>query len=79
MGMSFKIPFSRKCPRCKLRYPRDEKVCPYCNGLTDKEVRDVRSRHESELAGSTGWGQILLYIIGLLAVGMLIYVFGGGW
>jgi hypothetical protein len=55
-----------------MRYPEKEPVCPHCDGLTDQQVRKFRLRHNNHLAGNENTGRLLLYIAGLLVVGMVI-------
>lgn len=73
MQFPVKIRFSSKCKRCGLRYPEKEPVCPHCHGLTDQQVRRIRLRHSNTLAGNTNIGRLLLYIAGLIIVGMVIF------
>lgn len=56
-----------------MRYPEKEPVCPHCDGLTDQQVRKFRLRHNNALVGNENMGRLLLYIAGLLVVGMVIY------
>ena len=74
MQLPINIRFTKKCQRCGLRYPKKEEVCPHCTGLTDQQVREIRARHQSELAGNANIGRLFFYIAGLLVVGMLIYM-----
>jgi threonine synthase len=74
MQVPIRIRFSRKCKRCGLRYPEKEPVCPHCDGLTDQQVRKFKLRHNNELAGNANLGRLLLYVAGLLVVGMVIFM-----
>jgi len=56
-----------------MRYPEKEAVCPHCDGLTDEQVRKFRLRHGNSLAGNANLGRLLLYVAGLLVVGMVIF------
>ena len=73
MRVPLKIRFTRKCDRCGLRYPEKDRACPHCSGLTDEQVRKVRLRHNNQLAAHSNLGRLLLYIAGLLIVGMVIF------
>jgi hypothetical protein len=73
MRVPIKLRFTKKCPRCGLRYPEKEPVCPHCDGLSDEQVRRVRLRHRDALAGNGGLGRLLLYIAGLIIVVLVIY------
>lgn len=77
MQVPVSIKFTRKCQRCGLRYPRNDTVCPHCAGLTDQQVSDIKARHEREHAGNANLGRLLLYIAGLIFVGMLIFMLNG--
>ncbi len=72
MRVPIRIRFTRKCKRCGMRYPENEPVCPHCDGLTDDQVRRIRLRHASYLAGNANLGRLFLYLAGLIIVVMVI-------
>ena len=74
MQVPIRIKFTSKCQRCGLRYPKNDTACPHCSGLTDQQVLDVKVRHEREHARNANLGRLFLYIVGLLIVGMLIFL-----
>ena len=57
-----------------MRYPEKETVCPHCNGLTDEQVRKIRLRRLNSQFEGANLGRLLLYIAGLLVVGMVIFL-----
>ena len=77
MRVPIRVKFTKKCSRCGLRYPEKDSVCPHCDGLTDEQVRSVRMRHKSQLAANSNFGRLLLYIAGLVLVGMVIFALSG--
>ena len=72
MQVPIRIRFSKKCDRCGLRYPEKETSCTHCAGLSDKEVEELRTRHEDEHAGNANLGRLFFYIAALIVVGLLI-------
>ena len=74
MYFPIRIKFTRKCKRCGLRYAEQEPVCPHCNGLSDEQVRRIKLRHNNMLAGNENLGRLLMYIAGLIIVGMVIFM-----
>jgi hypothetical protein len=67
-----RIVITRKCRRCKLRYPRKEAHCPHCHHLSDNEVEALKARHKAEQKGNARLGKLFLYIALLIALGMVI-------
>jgi hypothetical protein len=77
LPVPIKIRFTRRCQRCGLRYPKADAACPHCTGLTEREVQELKDRHEDERAGNANLGRLLLYIAGLLLVAMLFVALSG--
>lgn len=77
MQVPIKIQFTKKCKRCGLRYPKKEAACSHCDGLSDQEVQNLKSRYHNERAGNANLGRLFLYIAALLLVGMLIVALNG--
>ena len=65
--------FSNKCRRCGQRYPASESVCPYCHGLTDQQLREIRTKRGFGNARNSDLQRVLIYLGVLLVIGLLIY------
>ena len=64
----------KKCERCGLQYPRKEVQCTHCNGLTDREVEELKLKYEEEHKGNANLGKLFLYMAILIAIGMVILI-----
>jgi len=62
------IRFSKKCKRCGLRYPRTEKRCVHCTGLSDTEVEALLIEKKKEHKTSAVIGRLFLYITVLIVI-----------
>ncbi len=64
---------TRKCQRCKLRYPRKLEQCPHCSGLSDSEVRELQVRYRDERKGNALLGRAMIFAA-LLIMMLLLYL-----
>lgn len=67
-----RIVITKKCPRCKLRYPRREIECTHCNNLTDQEVEKLIIKYKEEHKGNANLGRLFIYFAVLIAIAMAI-------
>lgn len=72
MRLPVKITRTRKCPRCRLRYPLEQPGCPHCTGLSDAEVQRLRDHHKRQHAANAELGRVLLGAAALLIAGMAV-------
>ncbi|NIR29403.1 MAG: hypothetical protein GWN84_08850 [Gammaproteobacteria bacterium] len=65
----------RTCPRCGLRYDRQDAACPHCIGLTDREVETLkgRARAERESGAHLGLAFLLMAVIALALMLVVVY------
>ena len=74
MQVPIKIKFTKKCPRCGLRYPQKEAACTHCTNLSDWEVKELQEKYGSYHEGNANLGRLFLYIATVLIVVMVVVV-----
>ncbi len=67
------IVVTRKCQRCKLRYPRKLKQCPHCSHLSDRELRDLQAHYREERKGNARLGRFMIFAAFLIMM-LLLYL-----
>lgn len=72
MRVPIQIKFTRKCPRCGLRYPRKAPQCTHCSNLSDQQVKVLQQRYASYRAGDASLGRFFFYLAAVLIVIMVI-------
>ena len=60
---------SKMCPRCRLYYKKENRECPHCSKLNDRQVEELLQRSE-DIAHGGVW-----YLIFLMAVLVGVVVF----
>ena len=69
-----KIVFTKKCIRCKLRYPVKENQCTHCYNLTDIQVESLKARYVEEQKGNSALGKQFLFYAFLISMVILLIV-----
>jgi hypothetical protein len=64
---------TRKCKRCGLHYAATETTCPHCSGLSNHELKHIRSKRNLVTRNHAYYGRMFFYALGLIVVVMIIY------
>ena len=56
-----------------MHYPANESVCPHCSGLTDLQLREIKLKRRSQGTGNAMLDRVIIYALGLVVVGVVIY------
>ncbi|PUB72588.1 MAG: hypothetical protein DBP02_21705 [gamma proteobacterium symbiont of Ctena orbiculata] len=60
---------TKKCKLCGLRYTVDKEECPHCSGLSDSEVKRLKSRFTLEQIANSRLG------IKMLLAAIVLFMF----
>ena len=56
----------KHCKRCSLPYDPEQKTCPHCTGLTERQVEALTDKHKKALYGTVV--HLILVFCGLAIV-----------
>ncbi|MGQ8364238.1 hypothetical protein [Glaciecola sp. 1036] len=70
--LSLKPKPTKGCERCSLRFPQEDAECPYCYGLSDGELQQVKQQIKSQHDARAKLGRIFLAITVIIVILLLL-------
>lgn len=72
LAMSKTTKPTRECERCGLSFNVELTECPYCSGLDDVGLRELKRKLERERQANRNLGRLFFYLAMLIGFGVLL-------
>lgn len=70
VGEAFRKSNEERCPRCGLKYHRDNEKCPHCSHLSDLDAKLLGDRYKSSISNESSKLGKLFFLLFVISVGI---------